>query len=165
VGAFAVTTGLGLPEVVQAFEADHDDYGAILAKALADRLAEALAELLHARVRREGGYGETAPLPLEDLDQGSATGASAPLPATRLPRSHGEGDALALLDVESAADIRLTESFAMDPGASVCGLYFAHPRARYFSVGSIGSDQLADYARRKGMAVNEAARWLAPILG
>jgi 5-methyltetrahydrofolate--homocysteine methyltransferase len=164
-GAFAVTAGLGLPELVGAFEADHDDYGAILAKALADRLAEALAEMLHARVRREGGYGESAPLPLEDLIKERYRGIR-PAPGYPACPDHTEKATLwRLLDVEAAAGIRLTESFAMDPGASVCGLYLAHPQARYFSVGRIGADQLADYARRKGKSVDEMARWLAPVLG
>ena len=165
VGAFAVTAGLGLHELVRTFEADHDDYGAILAKALSDRLAEALAEMLHARARREGGYGETTPLPLEDLVKERYRGIR-PAPGYPACPDHTEkGTLWRLLDVETAAEIRLTESFAMDPAASVCGLYLAHPQARYFSVGRIGTDQLADYARRKGMSVDEAARWLGPILG
>jgi len=164
VGAFAVTAGLGLHELVRTFEADHDDYGAILAKALSDRLAEALAEMLHARARREGGYGEPTPLALEDLIKERYRGIR-PAPGYPACPDHTEkGTLWRLLDVETAAEIRLTESFAMDPAASVCGLYLAHPQARYFSVGRIGTDQLADYARRKGMSVDEAARWLGPIL-
>jgi 5-methyltetrahydrofolate--homocysteine methyltransferase len=164
-GAFAVTAGLGLPDLVGAFEADHDDYGAILAKALADRLAEALAEMLHARVRREGGYGESAPPPLEDLIKERYRGIR-PAPGYPACPDHTEKATLwRLLGVEAATGIRLTESFAMDPAASVCGLYLAHPQAHYFSVGRIGSDQLADYARRKGTTVDEMGRWLAPLLG
>ena len=164
VGAFAVTAGVGLPELVARFEADHDDYQAILAKALADRLAEALAELLHARVRREGGYGESAPLSPEDLIKERYRGIR-PAPGYPASPDHTEKATLwRLLDVERATGITLTESFAMHPAASVSGLYFAHPQARYFSIGRIGRDQLADYAARKGMPVEEAARWLAPLL-
>jgi 5-methyltetrahydrofolate--homocysteine methyltransferase len=165
VGAFAVTTGHGLEELVATFEADHDDYSAILVKALADRLAEALAERLHVRVRHEGGYGETVPLSIEDLIKERYRGIR-PAPGYPASPDHTEKATLwRLLDVERAAEIRLTESFAMHPAASVSGLYFAHPQARYFSIGRIGRDQLADYASRKGMPVEEAARWLAPLLG
>jgi 5-methyltetrahydrofolate--homocysteine methyltransferase len=165
VGAFAVTAGIGIEALVTAFEADHDDYGAILAKALADRLAEGLAEFLHVRVRHEGGYGETLRMSLDDLIKERYRGIR-PAPGYPASPDHTEKATLwRLLDVERAAGIRLTESFAMHPGASVSGLYFAHPEARYFSVGRIGSDQLRDYAGRKGMTVEEAARWLAPLLG
>ena len=116
-------------------------------------------------MRREGGYGESTPLPLEDLIKERYRGIR-PAPGYPACPDHTEKATLwRLLDVEAATGIRLTESFAMDPGASVCGLYFAHPRARYFRVGRIGADQLEDYARRKGMTVDEAARWLAPIVG
>ena len=164
-GAFAVTAGHGLDVLVRGYEAEHDDYAAILAKALADRLAEALAECLHARVRRElWGYARDERLANEDLIAERYQGIR-PAPGYPACPDHTEKRLLwDVLDVEARTGIVLTESFAMDPGASVCGWYFAHPDARYFGVGKIGRDQVADYAERKGMSMAEAERWLAPIL-
>jgi len=164
-GAFAVTTGVGLEAVVAEFERDHDDYNSIMAKALADRLAEAFAEALHKRAREEWGYGGQEGLSHEELIQERYRGIR-PAPGYPASPDHTEKRPLFdLLEVESRTALRLTETFAMHPGASVSGLYFSHPEARYFQVGRIGPDQVLDYARRKGMSVREAERWLAPNLG
>jgi 5-methyltetrahydrofolate--homocysteine methyltransferase len=164
IGAFAVTAGIGLPGLVKKYEADHDDYGAILAKSLADRLVEAFAECLHARARTEWGYGRDERPTLDDLLNERYRGIR-PAPGYPACPDHSEKATLwRLLDVENAASIRLTENFAMHPAASVSGFYFAHPEARYFSVGKIGRDQVADYARRKGVSLDEAERWLRPNL-
>jgi 5-methyltetrahydrofolate--homocysteine methyltransferase len=165
IGAFAVTAGLGLEAWVARVEQEHDDYRAIMAKALADRLAEAFAELLHERVRREWGYGENEHFGLEDLIKERYRGIR-PAPGYPACPDHSEKRSLwKLLDVESAAGMRLTESFAMLPAASVSGLYFAHPESVYFAVGKIGRDQVGSYAERKGVSVAEVERWLAPNLG
>jgi 5-methyltetrahydrofolate--homocysteine methyltransferase len=164
VGAFAVTAGLGADDLVGRFEKANDDYSAILVKAIADRLAEAFAELLHKRARADLGYGRNEDLPLEDLIRERYRGIR-PAPGYPAQPDHTEKRTLfALLDVERAAGITLTETCAMSPAASVSGLLLAHPEARYFVVGRIGRDQAADYARRKGMQVEEMERWLAPIL-
>ena len=165
VGAFAVTAGLGIDEVVGRFEAAHDDYGAILVKALADRLAEAFAELLHERVRRQlWGYAPNESLTNDELIAERYQGIR-PAPGYPACPDHTQKRTLfALLDAERRAGITLTESFAMLPTASVSGWYFWHPEARYFGVGRIGRDQVEDYARRTGLAVDEAERWLAPNL-
>ncbi len=166
VGAFAVTAGIGIEERVARFEAAHDDYSAILLKSLADRLAEAMAEALHLRVRREfWGYAPEESLTNEQLVREEYRGIR-PAPGYPACPDHTEkGTLWRLLDAEAATGIRLTESYAMYPAASVSGWYFSHPDARYFAVGTIGADQLEDYARRKGMALPEARRWLSPILG
>ena len=164
IGAFAVTAGIGLPGLVNGFEAEHDDYRAILAKSLADRLVEAFAECLHARARIEWGYGRDERPTLHDLVNERYRGIR-PAPGYPACPDHSEKATLwRLLDVETAASIRLTENFAMSPAASVSGFYFAHPEARYFSVGKISRDQVEDYARRKGLTPDEAERWLAPNL-
>jgi len=163
-GAFAVTAGMGLKEIVEGFKAKHDDYNAILAEAIADRLAEALAEYLHHRVRREWGYGKTEQLTTEELIAEKYRGIR---PAAGYPAcpDHTEKAAIwDLLDTEKHAGIRLTESFAMYPGASVSGLYFAHPEAKYFAVGKLGKDQIESLAGRKGFTVAEAEKWLGPWL-
>ena len=166
VGGFAVTAGIGIEEHVARFEGAHDDYSAILLKSLADRLAEALAESLHLRVRREfWGYAPEESLTNEQLVREEYRGIR-PAPGYPACPDHTEkGTLWRLLDAEAATGIRLTESYAMYPAAAVSGWYFSHPEARYFAVGTIGADQLEDYARRKGMALPEARRWLAPILG
>jgi 5-methyltetrahydrofolate--homocysteine methyltransferase len=165
IGGFAVTAGLGLRELVERFKAAHDDYNAIMAEALADRLAEAFAEYLHKRVRDEWGYGRREDLTNEQLIREEYRGIR---PAAGYPAcpDHTEKGALwRLLDVERTTGIALTESFAMWPVSSVSGLYFAHPASRYFSVGKIGADQVADYHARKGMTIEEVERWLGPNLG
>ena len=163
-GAFAVTAGLELESLVEQFERDHDDYNAIMSKALADRLAEGLAEMLHKKAREDWGYGRDERLTIDDLIDEKYQGIR---PASGYPSSpdHTEKrDLWRLLDVERAAKIVLTESFAMYPGASVSGFYFAHPQARYFAVDFITRDQVENYAARKGMPVSEVERWLAPNL-
>jgi 5-methyltetrahydrofolate--homocysteine methyltransferase len=163
-GAFAVTSGHGLKEIVEKFKAEHDDYNAIMAEALADRLAEAFAECLHARVRQEWGYGRKENLTTEDLIEEKYRGIR---PAAGYPAcpDHTEKETLwKLLDVEKTTGIRITESFAMWPGSSVSGLYFAHPESKYFAVGKLGRDQILDYHLRKGMTLQEVERWLGPWL-
>jgi 5-methyltetrahydrofolate--homocysteine methyltransferase len=164
-GAFAVTTGIRLDELTARFRAAHDDYGAIMAEALADRLAEAFAECLHGRARREWGYGKNENLSTSDLIAEKYRGIR-PAPGYPACPDHTEkGTIWSLLDVEKSTGMRLTESFAMWPGASVSGLYFAHPEARYFGLGKVDRDQVRDYHVRKGMPVTEVERWLRPVLG
>jgi 5-methyltetrahydrofolate--homocysteine methyltransferase len=166
IGAFAVTAGIGIDERVAQFEEAHDDYNAILLKALADRLAEALAEYLHERVRVE--HWAYAPDERLDNDNLIAERYRGIRPAPGYPAcpDHTEKAKLwSLLDVEKNIDLRLTDSYAMYPTAAVSGFYFSHPDARYFSVGKIDREQLESYAARKGMTVAEAEKWLSPILG
>ncbi len=165
VGGFAVTAGLGEDAVVERFDKAHDDYSKILAQALADRLAEAFAEYLHLRVRKElWGYAADEDLSAEALIREDYRGIR-PAPGYPAQPDHTEKRTLfELLDAEAATGIRLTESYAMWPGSSVSGLYFSHPDAHYFGVGRIERDQVVDYAQRKGWDVKEAERWLAPIL-
>jgi 5-methyltetrahydrofolate--homocysteine methyltransferase len=164
IGAFAVTAGVGADELVAAFERDHDDYDAIIVKALADRLAEAFAEYLHTRARRDWGYGESERLTADDVIEERYRGIRPAFGYPACPDHTEKGKLFDLLNAE-AVGIRLTDSFAMIPAASVSGLYLAHPAARYFTVGRIGRDQVADYAARKGMPAVEVERWLAPNLG
>jgi 5-methyltetrahydrofolate--homocysteine methyltransferase len=165
IGAFAVTAGIGEDAVVERFKHANDDYSAIMAKALADRLAEALAERMHQQVRREfWGYEPGEALNKEDLIAERYRGIR-PAPGYPAQPDHTEkGTLFALLGAESAIGVTLTESFAMWPGASVCGLYFSHPESYYFGVGKIERDQVEDYARRKDQTLAETERWLAPIL-
>ena len=162
IGAFAVTAGLGTDDLVKRFEAEHDDYRAIMAKALADRLAEAFAEHLHEQARIAWGYQE-APLPNEDLVAETYRGIR---PAFGYPACPDHSQKRTLFDLLEAREIGidLTDAFAMTPAASVSGLYFAHPESRYFNVGRIAKDQLEDYARRRGESIAEAERWLRPNL-
>jgi len=164
IGAFAVTTGIGLRELTDRFRAEHDDYNAIMAEALADRLAEAFAECLHKRVRDEWGYGRTESLSPEELIQEHYRGIR-PAPGYPACPDHTEkGTLWQLLDVKANTGIEITENFAMWPGSSISGIYFAHPQSRYFSVGKIGKDQVEDYCARKGMNLDEVERWLGPNL-
>ncbi|MFZ5622227.1 MAG: methionine synthase [Pseudomonadota bacterium] len=165
-GAFAVTAGLGIEEHLRRFEAEHDDYRAIMLKSLADRLAEAFAELMHERVRKEfWGYAADERLDNDDLIAEAYRGIR-PAPGYPACPDHTEKALLwGLIDPLNNAGIQLTESFAMWPAAAVSGWYFSHPEARYFGVGKINRDQVEDYARRKGMSVESAERWLAPALG
>ena len=165
IGAFAVTAGVGIDERVAAYEAKHDDYNAILLKALADRLAEAFAELMHQRVRREfWGYAAEEALGVDDLIDEKYRGIR-PAPGYPACPEHTEkGLLFDLLGAPQAAGITLTESFAMLPTAAVSGFYFSHPQSQYFAVAKIDRDQVEDYARRKGMSLPEAERWLAPNL-
>jgi 5-methyltetrahydrofolate--homocysteine methyltransferase len=163
-GTFAVTSGIGLKEIVEKFKAAHDDYNAIMAEALADRLAEAFAEFLHKRVRDEWGFGKSENLAPEALIEEQYRGIR---PAAGYPAcpDHTEKAILwDLLDAEKHTSIKLTESFAMYPGASVSGLYFAHPESKYFAVGKLGKDQVADLARRKGFTSVDMEKWLGPWL-
>jgi 5-methyltetrahydrofolate--homocysteine methyltransferase len=166
IGMFAVTTGIGIERKLAGFEADHDDYSAIMLKALADRLAEAFAERMHERVRKEyWGYASAENLSNEELIREEYRGIR-PAPGYPACPDHTEKGLLwELLDPLKNAGISLTESFAMMPTASVSGFYFAHPEARYFGTGKLARDQVEDYARRKGMDLAEAERWLAPVLG
>lgn len=164
IGGFAVTAGLEIDQIAARFEADHDDYNSIMVKALADRLAEAFAEHLHHRARQEWGYGGEEQLSMEDIVRESYRGIR-PAPGYPACPDHTQKKTLfEMLNVQHNTGIYLTESFAMWPGSSVCGLYFAHPEARYFAIDRIGEDQLADYAGRKRVPVDEVRRWLAPIL-
>ena len=166
IGAFAVTAGIGIDEHVERFEKAHDDYSAIILKALADRLAEALAEHMHERVRREfWGYAAEEALSNDDRIREKYRGIR-PAPGYPACPDHTEKAKLwQLLDVEASIGLRLTESYAMYPTAAVSGFYFAHPDAKYFSVGKIDRDQVRSYAERQGMSVSTAERWLAPNLG
>jgi 5-methyltetrahydrofolate--homocysteine methyltransferase len=164
VAGFAVTTGHGLKAVVEKFQAEHDDYNAIMAEALADRLAEAFAECLHKRVRDEWGFGKTENLTRDDLIEEKYRGIRPAAGYPACPDHTEKGTLWKLLDVEKNAGIQITESFAMWPGSSVSGLYFAHPQSRYFGLGKIDRDQVLDYHLRKGMTVQEIERWLGPNL-
>ncbi len=165
IGAFAVTTGHGCDELAKKFDADLDDYNSIMAKALADRLAEAFAEFLHAQAREDWGYGREEQLSTDDLIEEKYRGIR-PAPGYPACPDHTEKRTVFdLLDAESATGIQLTESFAMWPAASVSGLYFAHPEARYFAVDRITRDQAESYALRKQMPLAEIEKWLAPNLG
>ena len=165
VGAFAVTAGIGIDERVTAYERKHDDYNAIMLKALADRLAEAFAELMHRRVRREfWGYASDEALSVEELVNEKYRGIR-PAPGYPACPEHTEkGLLFSLLNAPAEVGITLTESFAMLPTAAVSGFYFSHPDSQYFAVAKIDRDQVEDYARRKGVSLQEIERWLAPNL-
>lgn len=164
IGAFAVTTGIGLKDLCDRFRADNDDYSAIMAEAVADRLAEAFAECLHKRVRDEWGYGLEEGLTPADLIQEKYRGIRPAAGYPACPDHTEKGTLWRLLDVQANTSMLITESFAMWPGSSVSGLYFAHPESRYFSLGKIDRDQVADYHKRKGMSVAEVERWLGQNL-
>ncbi len=165
IGMFAVTAGIGIEKLIKQFEKDHDDYKSILVKSIADRLAEAFAECMHEKVRKElWGYAVEESLTNEDLIHEKYTGIR-PAPGYPAQPDHTEKPIIfSTLDVENNIGIKLTESMAMYPAASVSGLYFAHRDAKYFNVGKIGKDQVIDYHRRKGMSVDEVERWLSPVL-
>jgi 5-methyltetrahydrofolate--homocysteine methyltransferase len=163
-GAFAVTAGINIETLVQSFEREHDDYNAIMTKALADRLAEALAERMHRRTREEWGFGRDERLSYDDLIRERYRGIR-PAPGYPAQPDHTEKQALFdLLEAEKNTGIQLTETFAMHPAASISGLYFSHPESRYFALGKIGRDQVLDYHRRKGMDLATMERWLGPNL-
>jgi len=166
IGGFAVTAGIGVPELVKEFEDDHDDYNAILTKALADRLAEAMTELMHEKIRKQyWGYAPSEDFSNNDLIREKYTGIR-PAPGYPAQPDHTEKPILFdLLDVHESTGIKLTENLAMTPAASVSGLFFAHPQSDYFNVGNITKDQVEDYAKRKGMSVEEIERWLGSNLG
>jgi 5-methyltetrahydrofolate--homocysteine methyltransferase len=166
IGGFAVTAGIGIDEHIARFEADHDDYSSIILKALADRLAEALAEYLHEQVRKDyWAYDANEKLSNDDLMAETYRGIR-PAPGYPACPDHTEkGKLWQLLDVEAAIDLKLTESYAMFPTAAVSGFYFSHPESKYFSVGKIARDQVESFAKRKGMSLDEAEKWLSPNLG
>ncbi len=164
IGAFAVTSGIGLKELCDSYRAKNDDYNAIMAEALADRLAEAFAECLHKQVRCEWGYGREENLSNEQLVQEKYRGIRPAAGYPACPDHTEKGPLWRLLDVEANTGMRITESFAMWPGSSVSGLYFAHPESRYFSLGKIDRDQVADYSQRKEMTIAEVERWLGQNL-
>jgi 5-methyltetrahydrofolate--homocysteine methyltransferase len=165
IGAFAVTAGIGIEKHLEVFERQHDDYSSIMLKAIADRLAEACTELLHARIRREfWGYAKDEQLQTEALIAEKYRGIR-PAPGYPACPDHTEkAELFELLNAERAG-IRLTESYAMYPASSVSGFYLSHPDSRYFAVGKVDRDQIADYARRKKMTVQDIERWLSPVLG
>ena len=165
IGGFAVTSGINIEKSLQAFEANHDDYNAIMLKALADRLAEALAEYMHQRVRKEfWQYMPDEQLSYEDLIAEKYAGIR-PAPGYPACPDHTEKASLfSLLNAEEEAAISLTENFAMFPASSVSGFYFSHPESHYFGIGKIGEDQVIDYAKRKEMDLSVIKRWLAPHL-
>jgi 5-methyltetrahydrofolate--homocysteine methyltransferase len=165
IGGFAVTTGLGIKPILEQFREAHDDYSAILLQALADRLAEAFAEMLHEKVRRElWGYAPAEILGSESLISENYQGIR-PAPGYPACPDHTEkAELFALLNAEANTGITLTETYAMNPAASVSGLYFASPEARYFVLGKIQKDQVEDYAGRKGLSLLDAEKWLAPNL-
>ena len=159
-----MTSGIGLKALGDRFREQHDDYNAIMAEAIADRLAEAFAECLHKCVRDEWGYGLAEHLAPADLIQEKYRGIR-PAPGYPACPDHTEkGTIWRLLDAEANTGIKLTENFAMWPGSSISGIYFAHPQSRYFSLGKIDRDQVIDYHARKGMSVLEVERWLGPNL-
>ncbi|WP_084736566.1 methionine synthase [Cystobacter ferrugineus] len=163
-GGFVVTAGLGVEDFAERFRQKHDDYSAIMVQALGDRLAEAMAELMHKRAREFCGFGRNEDLSNEQLIREQYRGIR-PAPGYPACPEHTEkGTLFALLDATKATAVSLTESYAMTPPSSVSGFYFNHPEAKYFGLGKIGRDQLEDYARRKGMTIEEAARWLGPLL-
>ncbi|MBY0496385.1 MAG: methionine synthase [Cyanobacteria bacterium] len=161
VGAFAVTAGIGVDALVRKYEAAHDDYSAIIVKAIADRLAEAFAEYLHAQARTDWGFGGT--LSNEDLIDEKYRGIRPAFGYPACPDHSEKGRLFTLLDARSQG-LDLTESFAMTPAASVSGLYFSHPQSKYFAIQRVAQDQAEDYARRKGLTLAEVARWLRPVL-
>jgi 5-methyltetrahydrofolate--homocysteine methyltransferase len=164
VGGFAVTAGHGVEDFAAAFKREHDDYGAIMAQALGDRLAEAMAELMHYRARRWCAFGRDENLSMPDIIREKYRGIR-PAPGYPACPEHTEKRTLfTLLDAPRATGITLTESCAMHPASSVSGMYFNHPEAKYFGVGKVGRDQVEDYAARKGWTVAEAERWLGPYL-
>ena len=165
IGAFAVTTGIGIEKLVAKFEKDNDDYSSIMTKAIADRLAEAFAEYLHLMVRKQyWGYSPEEEFSNEELIKENYKGIR-PAPGYPAQPDHTEKLTIwELLDVEKNTSMKLTESMAMYPAASVSGLYFSHPESKYFTVGKIGKDQVLDYHKRKGMSIEEIERWLGPIL-
>ena len=165
VAGFAVTSGIGLHELVTKYKAELDDYNAIMAEAIADRLAEAFAECLHKRVRDEWGYGKDEQLSNDDMIEEKYRGIRPAAGYPACPDHTEKGTLWKLLDVEKNTGIKITENFAMWPGSSVSGLYFAHPESRYFGLGKIDRDQVTDYAPRKGLTIEEVERWLGPNLG
>jgi 5-methyltetrahydrofolate--homocysteine methyltransferase len=165
IGMFAVTAGIGIEDLIAKFKKEHDDYNSILVKAIADRLVEAFAEYLHEMIRKDyWGYSKNESLTIQDLINESFPGIR---PAPGYPAQPDHTEKLLIfecLNAESNTGIKLTESLAMYPAASICGLYFSHPEAKYINVGKIGKDQVTDYHHRKDISFDEAEKWLQPIL-
>ena len=164
-GTFAVTAGIGVDELVKRFEDEHDDYQAIMAKALADRLAEAFAECLHRQAREDWGYGIEEDLSGDDLIAEKYRGIRPAFGYPACPDHRLKRTLFDVLQAEENTGITLTESYAMLPAASISGLYFAHPQARYISVDRITKDQVQDYANRNSISIAEVERWLTQNLG
>jgi 5-methyltetrahydrofolate--homocysteine methyltransferase len=160
---FAVTAGLGADELVRRYEADHDDYKAIMVKALADRLAEAFATWLHAQARDDWGHPDAASRSIDDLFVEKHRGIRPAYGYPACPDHSGKFQLFELVDAERQG-LALTETGAMTPAASVSGLYFSHPLAKYFNVGRLGRDQAESYAQRRGMSIEEVEKWLSPNL-
>jgi 5-methyltetrahydrofolate--homocysteine methyltransferase len=163
-GMFAVTGGIGAEELAKRYEADHDDYNAIMVKALADRLAEAFATLLHSRVRDDWGHPDPATVQPEDLHHEKHRGIRPAPGYPACPDHSGKFELFTLLQAQKQG-MALTEHAAMTPAASVCGFYFSHPQAKYFNVGRIGRDQAESYATRKAVPIEDVEKWLSPNLG
>ena len=164
IGGFAVTAGIQIDQIAAEFEKDNDDYNSIMVKALADRLAEAFAELLHHRARQDWGYGTSEELSMDDIVKERYRGIR-PAPGYPACPDHTQKKTLwKMMDVQHHTGIMLTESYAMWPGSSVCGLYFGHPDSRYFAINRIDRDQLENYSERKKMPLSECEKWLSPIL-
>lgn len=165
IGLFTVTAGIGIEAHIKRFESQHDDYSSIMLKALADRLAEAFAELLHSRIRRtEWGYAKDETLSSEELILEKYRGIRPAPGYPACPDHTSKTSIFNILDSEARIGVRLTEAYAMYPASSVSGFYFAHPESRYFGLGKILEDQLKDYAARRGISVDEAERYLRPVL-
>ncbi|MEI7789518.1 MAG: vitamin B12 dependent-methionine synthase activation domain-containing protein, partial [Chlorobiaceae bacterium] len=165
IGGFAVTAGLGIEKILKEFSNEQDDYHCIMAQSLADRLAEAFAEMLHEKVRRElWGYAPAETLKSEELLAEKYQGIRPASGYPSCPEHTEKAELFTLLNAETNTGITLTETFAMNPASSVSGLYFAHPAAKYFVLGKISKDQVEDYALRKGMEIRDAEKWLAPVL-
>jgi 5-methyltetrahydrofolate--homocysteine methyltransferase len=165
IGMFAVTAGVGVDKLVAEYEAKNDDYNAILVKALADRLAEAFAEYCHQQMRLDCGFADSEDITSKDLIKERYRGIRPAPGYPACPDHTDKGPLFELLGVADSTAMKLTESFAVSPAASVSGFYFNHPASRYFGVGLIGKDQIQSLAQRKGISVEECERWMAPSLG
>lgn len=166
IGCFAVTAGIGIENKIEEFKKTNDDYNVLMLKILADRLADAFTEVLHLKTRKEiWGYAKDEDLSLDEIHFGKYRGIRPAPGYPACPDHSGKAEIFSLLDASKNTGISLTETFMMNPAASVCGWYFAHPEAKYFAVGKISKEQVADYAKRKKITVEEAEKWLGPVIG